>query len=243
MAQPLSLAVPAGSKYLRSDQGIDFLSPGPVRAIAAGVVSAISSGWQGGSGKGVYVTFDTPVTVYGRSYSQMYSAESVPLVKVGQKVGAGDPIASPGSVEVGFWPSPLVGGTGAGTKVNLQALDFGSFLSGLGLKLPSSAVAPSIGGGGGITGAVTGAAKGLADSSVFGVSPAGVFGAGKSVVDTTVATGKFLGKLSDPNYILRGLQMIAGAVLVFAGLFLLAKQVGLAASAPGPIGAVAGAVG
>lgn len=54
--------------------------------------------------------------------------------------------------------------------------------------------------------------------------------AGKDVV----SAGSFLGKLSDPSYILRGLQIVAGAVLVLVGTYLLARQVGLAVSEQTP---------
>lgn len=53
----------------------------------------------------------------------------------------------------------------------------------------------------------------------------------------------FLGNLTDLNFLLRVGQVIGGAVLAFAGLILLARQIGLAApSIPGPSAAVAGAV-
>jgi hypothetical protein len=45
------------------------------------------------------------------------------------------------------------------------------------------------------------------------------------------SVSSFLGKLTDPSYILRGLQVLGGAVLVLIGIYLLARQVGLA---PGP---------
>jgi hypothetical protein len=55
--------------------------------------------------------------------------------------------------------------------------------------------------------------------------------------------GDFLGKLTDPNFWLRVLQIIGGAGLTFAGVVLLARQVGLASvSAPAPVAALAGAV-
>lgn len=37
----------------------------------------------------------------------------------------------------------------------------------------------------------------------------------------------FIGRLTDPAYILRGLEIVAGAILVLLGLYLLARQVGL----------------
>jgi hypothetical protein len=54
--------------------------------------------------------------------------------------------------------------------------------------------------------------------------------------------GSFLGKLSDPSYLLRGMQIVAGAALVLTGVVLLTRQVALAADLPlppvaGPAGA------
>jgi hypothetical protein len=45
---------------------------------------------------------------------------------------------------------------------------------------------------------------------------------------------RFLGKITDPHNILRGLQVVAGAVLVLVGVVLLARQVALAADVPTP---------
>jgi hypothetical protein len=41
------------------------------------------------------------------------------------------------------------------------------------------------------------------------------------------STGEFLGKLTDPKYILRGLQIVAGGAMVLVGVTLLVRQVGL----------------
>jgi hypothetical protein len=64
----------------------------------------------------------------------------------------------------------------------------------------------------------------------------------EGVAGAVGSVGDFLGRITDPAYIIRGLQIIAGAGLVAGGLFLLAKQIGLASSVPGPVGTVAGAV-
>lgn len=50
----------------------------------------------------------------------------------------------------------------------------------------------------------------------------------------------FLGRLTDPHYILRGLQIVAGGALVAGGVVLLARQVALAADLPDPVLAVGG---
>lgn len=51
----------------------------------------------------------------------------------------------------------------------------------------------------------------------------------------------FLGKLTDPHYILRGFQVVGGAVIVFTGVVLLARQVALAADLPDPASAAGAA--
>lgn len=58
--------------------------------------------------------------------------------------------------------------------------------------------------------------------------------------DATLSTGKFLGRLTQPSYILRGLQVAAGGVLILVGTVLLARQVGLAADLPNPVRAAPG---
>lgn len=53
--------------------------------------------------------------------------------------------------------------------------------------------------------------------------------------DVAKLTGlDYLGKLFDVHNILRGLQVVAGGVLVLSGVLLLARQVGLAADVPAP---------
>jgi hypothetical protein len=63
-----------------------------------------------------------------------------------------------------------------------------------------------------------------------------------SAVGAVSSVGDFLSRLTDPNYLIRGLQILGGAGLVAGGLFLLAKQIGLASSVPGPVGNAVGAV-
>lgn len=58
-------------------------------------------------------------------------------------------------------------------------------------------------------------------------------------VSTVESIGSFLGKLTDPSYILRGLQIVAGAGLVITGGVLLVRQVALSADLPDPVTAVA----
>lgn len=97
--------------------------------------------------------------------------------------------------------------------------------------------------GGGIVAGVKGAvsdAAGAVAGAVPGLGPdvTDIVGGAK---DAVVGVGEFLGTLADPNFWLRALQILGGAVLAFAGLALLVRQVALAADVPDPAG-LAGAV-
>lgn len=79
--------------------------------------------------------------------------------------------------------------------------------------------------------------------AVAGANIGGVKGPAKTVVDAAggvvsgvESVGSFLGRLADPNLWLRILQIAGGAVLAFAGLVLLARQVALQTDLPDPAG-------
>lgn len=118
-----------GATFERVDQGVDWSQAEPYVAIADGKVTAISRGWHGGTGIGVYITLDHPITVNGRTYDQVYYAELRPLVKVGQRVHAGEAVVAGGAGELGFAHNngpvaPLTGGFGAGTQSSVAGHDF-----------------------------------------------------------------------------------------------------------------------
>lgn len=84
------------------------------------------------------------------------------------------------------------------------------------------------------------------ESGVFAPQPGNKIGLGPGVdsgvsgaVGAIESTGHFLGRLTDPSYILRGLQIVAGAGLAATGAVLLARQVALAADLPDPVNALA----
>lgn len=117
------------ASFERVDQGVDWMQAEPYVAVANGRVTAITRGWHGGTGIGVYITLDHPITVNGRTYSQVYYAELRPLVKVGQRVRAGQPVVAGGAGELGFAANngpvaPLTGGLGAGTQASVAGHDF-----------------------------------------------------------------------------------------------------------------------
>ncbi len=57
------------------------------------------------------------------------------------------------------------------------------------------------------------------------------------MVSPVEAVGSFLGKLSDPRFWLRALEIVGGGLILMLGLYLLARQVGLGSEAPAPPGA------
>jgi hypothetical protein len=57
------------------------------------------------------------------------------------------------------------------------------------------------------------------------------------------SVASFLGRLADPKFLLRAGEVIAGAVLLIAGLYLLARQIGLAAVLPKGAGSSGGGGG
>lgn len=105
------------------------------------------------------------------------------------------------------------------------------------ISAPAGPVGPSIG---------TGLTVGKLPSSVGKAILAGGQSTGSALlnhvpgVSQAESVAGFIGKLSDPSYILRALQIVAGAGMVAVGLVLLTKQVGLAADVPSPVKAVTG---
>ena len=80
------------------------------------------------------------------------------------------------------------------------------------------------------------ALKNMLTNNSWGVQPGSVL---DSAAKQAEAITGFLGKLTDPYYILRGLQIVAGGGLIIVGTVLLARQVALAADLPDPVKATA----
>lgn len=85
----------------RTDQGVDVSQKNPFLAVADGVISYIDPNFYKGT-PSVYETLTHPITVNGRTYSEVYYSETPALVKAGTKVKAGDPIIAGGNAELGF---------------------------------------------------------------------------------------------------------------------------------------------
>lgn len=93
-----------------------------------------------------------------------------------------------------------------------------------GLAYKGEATAGSSGGGGGVVSDVTGAASG-AYNSVTGLF-SGVTGAASGAISGAESVSSFLGKLLDPSFWIRVLEVVGGFVLVMLGLYLLTRSIG-----------------
>ena len=97
----LPFASTSGLQLERIDQGVDYVSGHPYPAFASGTVVHIDRNfWQGTPA--VYEKLDTPIVVNGRSYDEIYYAETPALVHVGQHLFPGQSVIGPGAAEVGF---------------------------------------------------------------------------------------------------------------------------------------------
>ena len=136
------------SKFARVDQGVDYVSPGPVGAFGPGTIMSITKGMAGGTGDIIKERLDKPVTVNGRTYNQVYYSEESPLVRAGQRVGFGQPVMKGGGNELGFLNqngqmAPLVGGLGAGTQPTQMGNDFLAWMHQLGNGAGNAQAAPA----------------------------------------------------------------------------------------------------
>jgi hypothetical protein len=91
----------SGLQFERLDQGVDYVSGHPYPAFASGTVVSIDRNfWQGTPA--VYEKLDAPIVVNGHRYDEIYYSETPALVRVGQRLVAGQPVIGPGAAEIGF---------------------------------------------------------------------------------------------------------------------------------------------
>ena len=98
---PMSAGGSVGLQFGRIDQGVDITSATPFAAMASGTVVHIDPNFYRGT-PSVYEKLDQPITISGRTYDEIYYAETPALVHVGQRVFAGQPVIAAGSAEIGF---------------------------------------------------------------------------------------------------------------------------------------------
>jgi hypothetical protein len=117
-------------QFGRIDQGIDVTSYLPYAALAPGTVVYVDPNfWQGTPA--VYEKLDTPITVGGRSYDEIYYSETPALVRVGERLAPGTPVIAAGSAEIGFARGNLPAAHGKyheGTATQ-AGLDFQAYLT------------------------------------------------------------------------------------------------------------------
>ena len=217
---------PNDSKVTRVDQGVDFTSASPYLAVASGRVVHIDPNFWNGT-PAVYVKLDNPYRApNGRVYDAIYYSESKALVQEGQHVNAGDQIMAPGNAELGFATRFGVG------------------------WLPSAH-------GHYTEGVPTAEGKdflGLVQQSVYSGAGEKTPGVTKTIVntqtgETTTTAGpgagffSFLDNILNPAFWLRVVEVMGGGFLILLGLYLLAKQVGLASAPPPPVAGPAARAG
>lgn len=229
--QPAGFAslVGSGLSYAGVDQGIDFTGPGDVYALDNAVITRVTRGGSGWPGEGAVLNYKLLSGPKAGQY--VYVAEDFAprvdlrpgmIVKRGETVGRATGSGKAPGIEIG-WAQPSGIPLAPRPKprpapqYTPEGESFRQFVA------TGSSGAP----GGSIGGAIKSGAE-----HVPGVVQA------EAVVGGVASVGEFLGKLTDPSYILRGLQIIAGGVLVLVGAALLVRQVALAADLPDPAQAI-----
>lgn len=203
---------PKDTKAGRIDQGWDLTSASPFLAIGSGRVVHIDPNFYNGT-PAVYIKLDQPVSVNGRTYDAVYYSETAALVRVGQRVQAGQPVTGPGNGEIGFARRFGVGW--------LPAAHFG-------YREGSSTQA-----GGDFETALKDALQADFTKQVQASDPLGQ--AAHAVASPFESIGHLIGVLSSGAFWVRALEVVGGGILVLVGLYLLARNVGLAATPPAPI--------
>lgn len=181
------------------------------------------------------------------------------LVGVGDTVSAGTPIGTIadaavvgsatssshthvgfhlGLANVGGGDTTNYSGGGTSTRDVTAAPHLGSGGNKPGLQLGSLQVSGT--GGGGFTDAAGSVLNLAASGNPLLLGPT-LLGGGNiftgigTLLSTPTKIVEFLGKLSDPNFWIRVLQIIGGALLFGSGLYLLARQVGLSEKIEGAV--------
>jgi murein DD-endopeptidase MepM/ murein hydrolase activator NlpD len=169
----------------RIDQGVDYGGSGPLYAIGSGTIANVSnSGWPGG----------TFLTIHLDTGQYVYYAEDIQsLVKVGQKVTAGEHIANAtggsSGIEIGFAAPPGTGAAMAASQASKTG-DPGSVSTAYG-QLMSNLIASL----GGPAGKLQGKVSGTVPSS-YGITAKGATGSVPQTQGSTSAGGGFLADIA-----------------------------------------------
>lgn len=201
--------------YAGVDQGVDFTGSGAIPALDAATVTYVGSSPIIEGGTYPVVVYQLNAGPYKSHF--VYVAENfTPSVKPGQHLKQGQAIGhAKGSypyIEIGFnktpqgWNAvaPLGGASSAGQA--MKRYIYGLVGTAPPVTIPAGGTATG-GGGGGI------------------VSHIPVVG---GIVSGTEATASFFGKLLDPHFWLRALEVVGGFLILMLGLYLLTRSAGIA---------------
>lgn len=221
--------VGSGAGFAGVDQGIDFTGSFDVFALGNAVITRVQRGGSGWPGEGAVLNYRLLSGPKAGQY--VYVAEDFAprsdlrpgmIVKQGETIGRATGSGKAPGIEVG-WARP----TGIpladrppprpADQQTPQGWDFRLFAAG------GSASA-----GGPKTGVPSvDATANAAARHIPGVA---------QTENAVTSAAGLVGRLTDPSYLLRGLQIVAGGVLVLTGVVLLTRQVALAADLPDPAG-------
>lgn len=93
--------LPKGMSFDRIDQGVDLSSNRDYGALAAGKIVHIDPNFYNGTAA-VYERLAHAIKIGNQIYREIYYSETSPLVKVGQRVRAGQAVIGAGNAEIGF---------------------------------------------------------------------------------------------------------------------------------------------
>jgi hypothetical protein len=184
-AQQFSIPYGSSANVGRIDQGVDISQKRPFSAVAAGTIVYIDPNFYKGT-PAVYERLDQPITVNGRTYTEVYYAETAALVKVGQHVTPGELVTAGGDAEIGFASGNLPAGhaqhiAGGDATVTTAGKDFSTFLRDIGSGV-AVAVGPDLGS----------AAKSVGNAisgGIFGPLESWLTGVGKTVLAYVLLVG------------------------------------------------------
>lgn len=226
------------------DQGVDYRGAGPVPALDAVTITAVRrvSILEGGSYPLVGFRYDSGP--YKGRYGYLME-NFTPSVRVGQRLKAGQPIGvAKGQfpyIEYGFASGPDGSPLAPLNPDPHSPKPAGQAMLAYIQSRSGQQVQPSSGGGGFVS-TLGGIASDVNNPAALGLDAIGsvaghVPGLG-GVSSAASGVENLAGNLTSSAFWLRALEIVGGMVLVLLGLYLLARQVGLAPS-PGQVAEVA----
>lgn len=239
-----SFGVYSSDHFAGTDQGVDFTGAGVIPALDPITVTSVRrvSIIEGGSYPLVGFRFDAGP--YKGRYG--YVMENfTPSVRVGQRLKRGQPIGVAAGqypyIETGFASGPdgsPLAPLGSDPHAPTQAgVAYAAYVGQrIGSPLVSASGRRAVPTVNGVPITSDKQLKKLITGDLQSSGSPGALASHIPGVKQAEAVTSFLGKLLDPKFWLRALEVVGGIVLVMLGLYLLARNVGLASSPPGPVG-------